>query len=83
VPNRTCSEWARTPDCCAARSITVESVASILIEGLSPLHSREAGINVYRILYVVTVLIERPDDSIDKHSRELGGFKAKPFAKAL
>ena len=45
------------------------------MEGLSPLHRRVAGIDVHRMLHVVTVLIEQPDGSIDKHSREFGGFK--------
>jgi hypothetical protein len=27
------------------------------------------------MLHVVTVLIEQPDGSIDKHSREFGGFR--------
>jgi hypothetical protein len=46
-----------------------------MMEGLSPLHRRVAGIDVHRMLHVVTVLIEQPDGSIDKHSREFGGFK--------
>jgi hypothetical protein len=38
------------------------------MEGLSPLHRRVAGIDVHRMLHVVTVLIEQPDGSIDiKH----------------
>ena len=45
------------------------------MEGLSPLHRRVAGIDVHRMLHVVTVLIEQPDGSISKHSREFGGFK--------
>jgi hypothetical protein len=38
--------------------MAVESVAGILMEGLSPLYRRVAGIDVYRMLHVVTVLIE-------------------------
>ena len=38
--------------------MAVESVAGILMEGLLPLHRRVAGIFVYRILHVVTALIE-------------------------
>ena len=45
------------------------------MEGLSPLHRRVAGIDVHRMLHVVTVLIEQPDGSMAKHSREFGGFK--------
>jgi transposase len=45
------------------------------MEGLSPLHRRVAGIDVHRMLHVVTVLVEQPDGSISKHSREFGGFK--------
>ena len=44
------------------------------MEGLSPLHRRVAGIDVHRMLHVVTVLIEQPDGSVAKHSREFGGF---------
>jgi transposase len=45
------------------------------MEGLSPLHRRVAGIDVHRMLHVVTVLIGQPDRSINKHSREFGSFK--------
>ena len=45
------------------------------MEGLSPLHRRVAGIDVHRMLHVVTVLIEQPDGSVNKHRREFGGFK--------
>ena len=45
------------------------------MEGLSPLHRRVAGIDVHRMLHVVTVLIEQPDGSMAKHSREFGGFR--------
>lgn len=45
------------------------------MEGLSPLHRRVASIDVHRMLHVVTVLIERPDGPMAKHSREFGGFK--------
>jgi len=46
-----------------------------LSPGLSPLYRRVAGIDVHRMLHVVSVLIEQPDGSIVKHSREFGGFK--------
>jgi transposase len=45
------------------------------MEGLTPLYRRVAGIDVHRMLHVVTVLIEQPDGSIDKRCREFGGFK--------
>lgn len=45
------------------------------MEGLSALHRRVAGIDVHRMLHVVTVLIEQLDGSVVKHSREFGGFK--------
>ena len=45
------------------------------MEGLQPIHRRVAGIDVHRMLHVVTVLIEQPDGSIERHSREFGGFK--------
>jgi transposase len=45
------------------------------MEGLSPLHRRVAGIDVHRMLHVVSVLIEQPDGSVVKHRREFGGFK--------
>lgn len=44
-------------------------------EGLSALHRRVAGIDVHRMVHVVTVLIEQPDGSVDKLGREFGGFK--------
>ncbi len=45
------------------------------MEGLQPLHRRVAGIDVHRMLHVVTVLIELPDGSMQRESREFGGFK--------
>ncbi len=75
MPNRTSTELAGTPDCCAACSIAVKPVAGISTEGLSPLHRRVPNIDVHRMLHVVTVLIGQPDRSINKHSREFGGFK--------
>jgi len=45
------------------------------MEGLRPIHRCVAGIDVHRMLHVVTVLIERPDGSIERESREFGGFK--------
>jgi transposase len=39
------------------------------------LHRRVAGIDVHRMLHVVTVLIEQPDGSMQRHSREFGGFR--------
>ena len=45
------------------------------MEGLQPLHRRVAGIDVHRMLHVVTVAIERPDGSVEQTSREFGGFR--------
>jgi transposase len=52
------------------------------MEGLSPLHRRVAGIDVHRMLHVVTVLIEETDGTITKHQREFGGFKRDMKAMA-
>jgi transposase len=46
-----------------------------LMEGLSPLHRKVAGIDVHRMLHVVTVLIEQTDGCITKQTQEFGGFK--------
>jgi transposase len=45
------------------------------MEGLSPIYRRVAGIDVHRMLHMVTVLIEQPDGSITKLSQQFGGFK--------
>lgn len=45
------------------------------MEGLSPLNPRVAGIDVHRLLHVVTVLIENEDGTITKHQNSFGGFK--------
>ena len=45
------------------------------MEGLQPLHRRLAGIDVHRMLHVVTVVIEQPDGAIEQTSREFGGFR--------
>src|ERR1700736_4909576 len=45
------------------------------MEGLSPLYRRVAGIDVHKMLHVVTVVIEHPDGTIEQQSREFGGFK--------
>lgn len=45
------------------------------MEGLSPLYRRVAGIDVHRMLHVVTILIEGADGTIAQSSREFGGFK--------
>lgn len=45
------------------------------MEGLQPIYRRVAGIDVHRMLHVVTVVIEQPDGAIDQASREFGGFK--------
>ena len=43
--------------------------------GLRALHRRVAGIDVRRMLHVVTVLIEQADGSMQRHTREFGGFR--------
>jgi len=53
------------------------------MDGLSPLHKRVAGIDVHRMLHVVTVLIEDDDGTITKHQREFGGFKRDMKAMAF
>ncbi|WP_373987860.1 hypothetical protein [Duganella sp. BuS-21] len=45
------------------------------MEGLEPLRRRVAGIDVHRMLHVVTVVVEDPDGGIEYVSREFGGFK--------
>ena len=45
------------------------------MEGLSPLHRRVAGIDVHRLLNVITVLIENEDGTITKRQSSFGGFK--------
>lgn len=45
------------------------------MEGLQPIYRRVAGIDVHRMLHVVTVVIEQADGSIEQNSREFGGFK--------
>ena len=45
------------------------------MEGLSPLYRRVAGIDVHRMLQVVTALVEQADGTIVQHSREFGGFR--------
>jgi transposase len=45
------------------------------MEGLSPLYRRVAGIDVHKMLHVVTAVLEHPDGTIEQQSREFGGFK--------
>ncbi len=45
------------------------------MEGLQPLHRRVAGIDVHRMLHVVTLLIEQADGSIERTTRQFGGFR--------
>jgi transposase len=70
-----CSGAAHRPQVMPLRAAWHCTHRSIVMEGLSPLHRRVAGIDVHRMLHVVTVLIEQPDGSIDKHRRDFGGFK--------
>ena len=43
--------------------------------GLRPIHRRVVGIDVHRMLHVVTVLIEQADGSMQRQTREFGGFR--------
>lgn len=43
--------------------------------GLRALFRRVAGIDVHRMLHVVTVLLEQPDGSMQRQTREFGGFR--------
>ena len=45
------------------------------MEGLSPLHRRVAGIDVHRMLHVATLLIEQADGSVERTTRQFGGFR--------
>jgi hypothetical protein len=59
-----CAAWHFTD-----RSIKMEDL------GLRALHRRVAGIDVHRMLHVVTVLIEQPDGAMQRQTREFGGFR--------
>ena len=50
--------------------------------GLRALHKCVAGIDVHRMLHVVTVLIEQPDGSMQRQTREFGGFRRDCLALA-
>jgi len=45
------------------------------METLPALQKVTAGIDVHRMLLVVTVLIEHEDDTVGKEQRQFGGFK--------
>ena len=45
------------------------------MNSLDPLYRRIAGLDVHRMLYVLTVLAERDDGTVEKHQRSFGGFK--------
>lgn len=45
------------------------------MEGLQPIYRRVAGIDVHRMLHVVTAVIDNPDSTIEQTSRNFGGFK--------
>ena len=51
------------------RSIVTEGL------GLRALYRSVAGIDVHRMLHVVTVRIEQPDGSMQRLTREFGGFR--------
>ena len=42
---------------------------------MKPLYRRIAGLDVHRMLYVLTVLIELDDGTVAKHQGSFGGFK--------
>lgn len=44
------------------------------MEGLQALHRRVAGIDVHRMLHVVSAVVEQADGSIEQTTREFGGF---------
>ena len=48
--------------------------------GLRALYRCVAGIDVHRMLHVVTVVVEQPDGSMQRHTREFGGFQRDPAA---
>lgn len=41
---------------------------------MRPLYQCIAGLDVHRMIHVVTVLIEQDDGTVDKHQRSFGGF---------
>jgi transposase len=45
------------------------------MEGLQPIYRRVAGIDVHRMLHVVTAVVEHPDGRIEQTSRQFGGFR--------
>lgn len=45
------------------------------MEGLQAIYRRVAGIDVHRMLHVVTVVIEHADGTIEQQSRQFGGFR--------
>jgi transposase len=47
----------------------------MVMETLHALQKVTAGIDVHRMLYVVTVLIEHDDGTVTKQQRQFGGFK--------
>jgi transposase len=43
--------------------------------GMRALYRRVAGIDVHRMVHVVTVLLERPDGSMQRQTRQFGSFR--------
>ena len=43
--------------------------------GMRALYHRVAGIDVHRMLHVTTVLLEQPDGSMQRQTRQYGGFR--------
>ena len=52
------------------------------METLHALQQVTAGIDVHRMLHVVTVLIEQDDGTVRKEQRQFGGFKRDKRAMA-
>lgn len=48
---------------------------SDIMEGLHAIHRRVAGIDVHRMVHVVSVLVEQADGTIEQQTRRFGGFK--------
>jgi transposase len=42
---------------------------------MKPLYTRVAGLDVHRMVLVITVLIERDDGNLSKHQKSFGSFK--------
>ena len=50
--------------------------------GLRALYHRVAGIDVHRMLHVTTVLLEQPDGSMERQTRQFGSYRRECRALA-